>query len=163
VARRSERRTHRPIWPCHIRLGLAARPFLKGTHFGITSLDVMGPSRTRSQRNLVLVPKALRCGGLCGGPPRAGELACALRSRGPEQKTLRREFTSACRSSARWARRFARAGRWDRSRLAEFRCARRWAGRGIDFRPRSWLADSVIGRASATYPDRLRRHAILTS
>src|SRR5262249_8026739 len=40
--------------------------------------------------------------------------ACALRSRGPEQKMLRREFTSACRSSARWALRVARACRGDR-------------------------------------------------
>jgi len=36
---------------------------------------------------------------------------CARRSRGPEQKTLRREFTSACRTSARSGLRLARGGR----------------------------------------------------
>jgi len=40
--------------------------------------------------------------------------ACARRSRGPKQKTLRREFTSACRSSARWRSVLARGGRRDR-------------------------------------------------
>ena len=42
-------------------------------------------------------------------------LTCALRSRGPQQKTLRREFTSACRSGARWAPRLSRACRSHRS------------------------------------------------
>jgi len=49
--------------------------------------------------------------------------ACAYRSRGPKQETLRRESTSACRGSARWALRFARACRGDRSRLRAGRSA----------------------------------------
>jgi len=41
-------------------------------------------------------------------------LACAPRSRGPQQKTFRREFTSACRTGAGCADRLAPFGRLHR-------------------------------------------------
>jgi hypothetical protein len=49
------------------------------------------------------------------GPLRAGQFGLRAEvARKPEQKTLRRELTWACRSSARWALRLPRACRWDR-------------------------------------------------
>src|SRR5262249_23731467 len=40
--------------------------------------------------------------------------ACVLRSREPEQKTVRHEFSLGCRSSARWRSVSARVGRCNR-------------------------------------------------
>src|SRR5262244_1975313 len=49
------------------------------------------------------------------GPTRAGHFGLRASVERTEQNTLRREFTAACLSSARWALRLARACRSDRS------------------------------------------------
>ncbi len=51
---------------------------------------------------------------------RLGMAAWARRSRGPQKKTLQREFTSACRTAARCGLWLARSGRDDRSRQGRY-------------------------------------------
>jgi len=91
--------------PSDVVLPVGAAPVIVAS--SVTSVD-----RDRSAEGQML--NTQRCCGRVADLSALATWACARRSRGPEQKTLRREFTSACRTSARCGLWLARVGREDR-------------------------------------------------
>jgi hypothetical protein len=97
---------------------------------------------------------------------RLHRLTCALRSRGPEQKPLRREFTSACRSSARWLPRLAHAvdetDAPSRKSTSCGRSGRRDSGSKSHFRLPSAVKGKAVKRSRGKSPRQTETEDVVT-
>ena len=98
---RDFRNCTRPLWPVQLPLPFTLRCALKWTQFCQTGIIRQSNPTQNGARDHV--PKARpNVGRTARVSPLSAlaTLSCAQRSRGPEQKTVRRDFTSVGRSEA---------------------------------------------------------------